>query len=88
MLFPTVLCVAAVAVPAVAAGRHHRSPGHPHRTNVLNKDVVVIGGGASGAYAAVRLRDDYNKSISLVEMRPTLVRSPSTPYPAPNEQQN
>ncbi|KAI6373049.1 hypothetical protein MCOR25_003579 [Pyricularia grisea] len=31
------------------------------------RDVVVIGGGASGAYAAVRLRDDLNETVVLVE---------------------
>lgn len=41
--------------------------------NVLFKDVVIVGGGASGAYAAVRLRDDYNKSIVLVEKNDHLV---------------
>ena len=40
---------------------------------IINRDVVIIGGGASGAYAAVRLRDDYGKSIALVEMREGLV---------------
>lgn len=44
-----------------------------HLPNVLNKDVVIIGGGASGSYAAVRLRDDYGKSIALVEMQDKLV---------------
>jgi succinate dehydrogenase/fumarate reductase flavoprotein subunit len=34
---------------------------------------VVIGGGASGAYAAVRLRDDFNKSIALIEKQSILV---------------
>ncbi|KAF7548325.1 hypothetical protein G7046_g8712 [Stylonectria norvegica] len=33
----------------------------------IQKDVVIIGGGASGAYAAVRLKEDYGKSILLVE---------------------
>ncbi|PLB48434.1 FAD/NAD(P)-binding domain-containing protein [Aspergillus steynii IBT 23096] len=37
------------------------------QSNVLNKDVVIVGGGASGAYAAVRIRDDFGKSIALVE---------------------
>ncbi|GAB0137130.1 hypothetical protein EsDP_00005411 [Epichloe bromicola] len=30
-------------------------------------DVAIIGGGASGAYAAVRLREDYKKSIVLID---------------------
>ena len=42
--------------------------------SVLNKDVVIIGGGASGTYAAVRLREDYEKSVFLVEMEAVLVR--------------
>ncbi|KAJ6076985.1 hypothetical protein N7499_008966 [Penicillium canescens] len=36
-------------------------------THTISKDVVVVGGGAAGAYAAVRLREDYGKSIALVE---------------------
>lgn len=46
--------------------------------NVIFRDVAIIGGGASGAYAAVRLRDDYNKSIALVEKRDRLVSTPHT----------
>lgn len=43
------------------------------RPSVIFKDVAIIGGGASGAYAAVRLRDDYGKSIALVEKQDRLV---------------
>jgi ribulose 1,5-bisphosphate synthetase/thiazole synthase len=43
--------------------------------DLLHRDVVVIGGGASGAYAAVRLRDDFDKSIALIEKQSILVRS-------------
>jgi alkyl hydroperoxide reductase subunit AhpF len=45
----------------------------------LYRDVVVIGGGASGAYAAVRLRDDFDKSIALIEKQDILVRSNHLP---------
>ncbi|KAH8655460.1 hypothetical protein BX600DRAFT_439976 [Xylariales sp. PMI_506] len=38
----------------------------------VNKDVVILGGGASGTYAAVRLREDYGKSVLLVEMESIL----------------
>lgn len=33
----------------------------------LNVDIVIVGGGASGAHSAVRLREDFNKSIVLIE---------------------
>ncbi|KAL9112239.1 MAG: hypothetical protein Q9227_003357 [Pyrenula ochraceoflavens] len=35
--------------------------------DIINKDVAIIGGGASGTYAAVRLREDLNKSIIVIE---------------------
>ena len=38
----------------------------------LSRDVVIIGGGASGAHAAVWLRD-HGKSVIVVEKRDTLV---------------
>ncbi|KAJ7840466.1 hypothetical protein B0H13DRAFT_2366225 [Mycena leptocephala] len=38
----------------------------------LKKDVIILGGGASGTYAAVRLREDYNKSIVVIEHRTVL----------------
>lgn len=42
------------------------------QSEVIHKDVVILGGGASGTYAAVRLREDYGKDILLVEMEPIL----------------
>lgn len=39
---------------------------------VINRDVVIVGGGASGAHAAVKLRD-MGKTIVLVEKRDKLV---------------
>ncbi|KAH7237959.1 hypothetical protein B0J15DRAFT_529394 [Fusarium solani] len=35
--------------------------------HTISKDIVVVGGGAAGAYAAVRLREDYGQSIALIE---------------------
>jgi heterodisulfide reductase subunit A-like polyferredoxin len=50
--------------------------------DVIHKDVVIIGGGASGTYAAVRLREDFNKSIVVVEREDHLVtRSRETLLP-------
>ncbi|KAF4458809.1 amine oxidase [Fusarium albosuccineum] len=36
-------------------------------SSVIERDVVIIGGGASGAHAAFRLREDVGKSIVLIE---------------------
>jgi hypothetical protein len=40
----------------------------------IHKDVVVIGGGASGAYSAVRLREDFGLRVAVVEKEAQLVR--------------
>jgi ribulose 1,5-bisphosphate synthetase/thiazole synthase len=45
---------------------------------VLNTDVAIIGGGAAGTYAAVRLREDFNTRIVLMEPRDYLGGSVST----------
>lgn len=50
---------------------------------VITKDVVIIGGGASGAHAAVRLREDLNQDIILIENQPILVRRWSEGLPKP-----
>jgi len=42
------------------------------RRQVLNTDVAIIGGGAAGTYAAVRLREDLNTSIVVIEPRDRL----------------
>ncbi|KAI8260282.1 Beta-cyclopiazonate dehydrogenase [Colletotrichum sp. SAR11_239] len=55
--FGTLTLVAAAAIPDSAA------------TSVIERDVVILGGGASGAHAAVRLREDYNKTIAVVEKK-------------------
>lgn len=39
----------------------------------IEKDVIVVGGGASGAHAAYRLREDYGKSVVLIEKEAILV---------------
>ncbi|KAN0095050.1 amino oxidase [Hyaloscypha variabilis] len=59
----------------VIFGDFLRSPGASHYTaapRTIYKDVVILGGGASGAHAAVRLREDYNKSIIIIEKQDNL----------------
>ena len=41
--------------------------------DVIRRDVVIVGGGATGAHAAVQLRTVFNKSIVLVEKDSLLV---------------
>lgn len=44
-------------------------------SSTISRDVVVVGGGASGAHAAVWLRD-HGKSVLLVEKADQLVSTP------------
>jgi ribulose 1,5-bisphosphate synthetase/thiazole synthase len=45
-------------------------------------DVAIVGGGATGAYAAVRLREDYGKSVLVIEKQNRLV----SPLPLQDDQ--
>ncbi|KAF2100139.1 hypothetical protein NA57DRAFT_37580 [Rhizodiscina lignyota] len=40
--------------------------------DIITKDVAIIGGGASGTYAAVRLREDLNTNIVVIEEKDRL----------------
>ncbi|KAL0935971.1 amine oxidase [Colletotrichum truncatum] len=36
---------------------------------VIERDVIILGGGASGSHAAVRLREDLNKTVVVIEKK-------------------
>ncbi|EJT75552.1 hypothetical protein GGTG_05485 [Gaeumannomyces tritici R3-111a-1] len=38
-------------------------------TSVITRDVAILGGGASGSHAAVRLREDFGHSVVVVEAK-------------------
>ncbi|KAF2657768.1 hypothetical protein K491DRAFT_714231 [Lophiostoma macrostomum CBS 122681] len=42
------------------------------QVDVVEKDVAIIGGGAAGTYAAVRLSQDLNTTIELIEQQARL----------------
>ncbi|KAH8894746.1 hypothetical protein GQ53DRAFT_804886 [Thozetella sp. PMI_491] len=58
-------------VPYVLALAKGATAGH-HPLPIIYKDVAILGGGASGTYSAVRLREDFGKSVLLIEMEPFL----------------
>ena len=43
---------------------------HFSHKDTINVDVCIIGGGATGTYAAIRLKEDYGKSVVVVEKAP------------------
>ena len=53
----------AAALPAQSI-----NPGDFIKSNIIQRDVVVVGGGSSGTYAAVRLRDS-KQSVVIVEQK-------------------
>ncbi|KAK4557115.1 hypothetical protein LTR86_006096 [Recurvomyces mirabilis] len=59
----SLLTLAAVVAPSTA----HWYDGDFAPQDIITKDVVIIGGGSSGTYGAVRLREDYKKSVVVVE---------------------
>jgi len=63
---PLVNLLRALSLSRVVIAGHYPLP-------IVNKDVAILGGGASGTYAAVRLREDYGKSVLLIEMEAVLV---------------
>lgn len=40
---------------------------------IITRDVAIIGGGASGSYAAIRLKEDFNQSIVVIEKADRMV---------------
>ena len=43
-------------------------------TSTVTVDIAIVGAGASGAYAAIRLKEDFNKSIAIIDKASDLVR--------------
>jgi len=58
----------------IAAAAMHGAAQDDEVATTIIRDVAIIGGGAAGSYAAVRLRQDYNVSVVLIEKEAVLVR--------------
>jgi ribulose 1,5-bisphosphate synthetase/thiazole synthase len=66
------LALLALATCAFAHTIHESSQFKP--TDIITKDVAIVGGGASGTYAAIRLKDK-GKTVALIEQKDHLVRT-------------
>jgi hypothetical protein len=60
------ITIRALALSRVVNAGHYPLP-------IVNTDVAILGGGASGTYAAVRLREYYGKNVFLIEIEAVLV---------------
>lgn len=69
----TILAAATLLAARSAADRIDEGKYSP--IDIIVKDVVILGGGASGSYAAVRLKDQ-GKSVIVVEQKDHLVCCP------------
>lgn len=75
-----VLISSLLVVPAIAVGTARaidESAFAPE--DIIVKDVAILGGGASGTYAAVRLREDLDVSVVVIEAQNHLVSNSNTP---------
>ncbi|KAI0423486.1 amine oxidase, flavin-containing superfamily [Xylaria sp. FL1042] len=75
-LYVIFLFLVACVMPASLADPGHgdgfsTSPADYSITDIIERDVAIIGGGSSGAFTAVRLRD-YNKSVVVIEKKEAL----------------
>lgn len=52
------------------------------KNDEIDVDVCIIGGGATGIYAAVRLREDFNTSVLVVEQDTQLGGHVNTYFPS------
>ncbi|KAK4179112.1 hypothetical protein QBC36DRAFT_86095 [Triangularia setosa] len=70
-LFVTTVALSSVVL-TLADGKGKGKGKNNDRIRTIYKDVVIIGGGASGSYSAVRLREDYNVSVVVIEKNSNL----------------
>ncbi|KAK4198748.1 hypothetical protein QBC40DRAFT_204282, partial [Triangularia verruculosa] len=70
-LFVSTIALSGVALTS-AGGKGKGKGKHHDDIRTMYRDVAIIGGGASGSYSAVRLREDYNVSVVVVEKNSNL----------------
>lgn len=62
------LLIAGWCIGATASSARASPPQKERRQdNTVEVDVAIIGGGATGTYAAVRLREDFQKTVAVIE---------------------
>lgn len=73
------LFVCAICLSVAASEAAFNSPLSPSfevdeycADDVIVRDIAIVGGGASGTYAAVRLQQDFHKSVVVVERKANL----------------
>lgn len=68
MLLSLVVSLLATAVAALPDSPQPLKLGEDYSPDVITRDVLIIGGGSSGTYSAIKLRD-LGKSVAVVEAK-------------------
>jgi ribulose 1,5-bisphosphate synthetase/thiazole synthase len=71
-----IIATLSTALTLLAVSAHPIDESQFSPADIIVRDVAIVGGGAAGSHAAVRLSQDFHKSVVLVDKAAQLVCTP------------